>query len=309
MRDEFRDPRFTMAMQRMLQQGENSQSFYDRRPDGSALKIDGDAGEYTLKGLQRWAGATPDGIVGPKTMAALAAKLHLPLGASDADIATALQAKLQDGHFYDSPESKPAAQATPATPSAPAAPPATPPAVPKPTARRRRDPALRAQPPVTTPSSIGSPTGDGTLIYYVPEGYLTDSSGRIIATADSGKWQWRNKKQFENLASKGPVPAQTYGLEYTSREKLGGPAIHLVPTNLATFPRTRDPNSFFIHRYVGNFPGHRGSLGCIALQTGETVAQIIKGGYNRLVVTNQHYKPTVSHIAKNRFVSPGPFGG
>jgi len=90
------DKVFTTALQTMLRKGENGQIFYpEHTPDNNALGIEGIAGEYTRKGLQRWAGANPDGALGPETIKALKAKLGLSPHASIANLVASLKAKLR----------------------------------------------------------------------------------------------------------------------------------------------------------------------------------------------------------------------
>lgn len=104
---------FATALQRKLRAGENGTSFYDQRKDGSKLAIDGIAGSYTRKGLQKWIGTKPDGDIGPETQKALRVKLGLPETAPEADVLKKLQADLQEGGFYrpDTHHEKPTVRA------------------------------------------------------------------------------------------------------------------------------------------------------------------------------------------------------
>lgn len=106
------DKNFASALQRMLRAGDKEVSFYDRTKNGGKLSIDGKAGQYTRKGLQSWAGADPDGNLGPNSLKAINAKLGLQPESSQDILVKALQQKLQDGGFFQSHDS-----ALPSSPS------------------------------------------------------------------------------------------------------------------------------------------------------------------------------------------------
>jgi peptidoglycan hydrolase-like protein with peptidoglycan-binding domain len=217
------DSTTTKALQRFLQKGENGQSFYGQRdsddPKQTALRIDGIAGRYTRKGLQEWLGVEPDGIIGPKTIAALKAKLPgLNPSSSEADITTALAKKLADGGFDHA--SKAEAAPRPAATSQ-AQPPVQPPAgektnlvPPGPSPGGGRQ-SLRGQatPPALPGSSAETaPEAGRMLVYYDRSGTLVDpATNQVLAMAVSGNSKgWNNPD--DQKRNEGALPVGMYKL-------------------------------------------------------------------------------------------------
>ena len=229
---------FATALQTMLraEKGTDGNPLYaEHRPDGSALRIYGIVGEFSREGLQKWAGAEPDGKIGPKTIAALNAKLK-QLGLLDqsvpvndeAALVKALNKKLHDGGFYGAPDNHAELPAAPQLPQSMPQPPLIP-SGPSQLSPNGNRPSLKGQ-----EVPLGTGNAAGTLVYHVESGQLMNpATGETVALCVSGLDKGRNNPLYEDKRNYGSIPANvTYSVgriePWSQHPKLNGDAIPLT---------------------------------------------------------------------------------